>query len=744
MVEGKFRPKKTVELDLSKVKGRDSLGNDEDAHAKLSPSDERHEGFLAEMHAFGLQSPPELKSIDPLADRTAILPVPEMGARTEAYRLDLAFWRGELKDWSNRYFREHPSLGGADSFADVFSIFRRLMTHPHETSFPTLEENEGRASRRLPGVPDQKDLDPERAFALRADREFIYTERYPNELAERIFGLRATDPSSAYKFERSPIYGKKGGIPNGLGEFYFAAELAEAWSKDAAEILPTDGALHQLLERPIAPMLDIPSPALERINEKHCLRFAKAEAAVEELVKELEVVYDESGERAMLDALVARFYDQTKYAEGKNSLLDIFAEEEGEADCEGRAKAMAVVLERLGFDNDHYDSLKFELFSDHVRLLIQVPEPDPADWEIVGGLYRVTGGDTFVLEGEVKKWEPSPGASVVSTDQVRRHLLFGVPLEVDIVQGFDPRQDAEEPPAEGEWGGVGGSELGESHPDRRFHVSGNPFPEQQRRPQRDINKTSKIVQLRVPSALRAYGSDDAVRRVPNEQAEGKPGQTPLEDGSLHNRPIDETPRTEKVGALMMSIKERLKLIPAELWGSLKGSTEGIKLRKEYAMVALLAINGGSPEESKYMGEDVADAAMEAAARAYQDARGTEVVRAPKAKVGQADHLSLFDKHMIDYWATTFDSIDYIVRRDLANLEKYPAHLKITPGMEERSVTSNFWELVWKDGVKSVEFLSPDSDHPLTADRLLEGLPVELEGSKDMKIKIDGQEITSKK
>lgn len=669
--------------------------------------------------------------------------------------VSLGEWRKAMRDWSEEYFARHPSIGGTDRFREIFSAFFREVVNPgYRRKAWTLEEQVdaqapedwGRKTylhRGYPSVRGPEELDPERVIELRTGRAgALEPNPYHNHFAERIFGLRATDSANKWQYEHHEIFGEKGSIPDDLGSFYLAAEMAEAWSKDVAVVLDAHEEQRSypvgegLANKPIAPIRDVPSPALERVNEKHFLRMFKVQQEIRESVKDLKEIRDQKGERAMLEALVDRFYNKTRHVDGKNSLLEIFSvsAEEAQADCEGKAKGMAVLLEQiyLGSDSSYYAPIKFEFFDKHLRLLFKE-----------GGEYDKNGipanGATYVLEGEVKKWEPTPGTAVVKAHELRNHLLFGYPLplriESDSTEQIEAQSDFHE--------GYGHGGTGEStQREQKFEISGVPVQGQKSTVERDMKKSSEIATLRIPSVLKSYDG--------GYTATGAEGRI---TASLNARAVEPAmlPEESMVGPLLMSIKQRLQYTSREFWeglkgslSDLKGSMEGVRLRKEYALAALITVQGVSPDEAACVGIDVADAAMAATSEAYNDTTSWSVEEIQKRAANpdfESQQTNLYDKKLAEHWKTHFDSIDYIVSREAADVEvgTRPQEVHITPGLEERFVTEGFWHLAEKQGMRVVEFLSPDLKHPLAIEEITQDLPESLRNNEQFKILVDGKE-----
>ncbi|HBR80130.1 MAG: hypothetical protein UX09_C0044G0008 [Candidatus Uhrbacteria bacterium GW2011_GWE2_45_35] len=131
-----------------------------------------------------------------------------------------------------------------------------------------------------------------------------------------------------------------------------------------------------------------------------------------------------------LSWLSREIFSKTKYEKGRNRLVDIFAPEAGEeavADCEGRAKALAAVLDRAEMraqTNKGFYVTEWEFFRDHVRMVVRSP----------------LSGRSFVLEGGLSDLDKSKKTVLVDTINIVRFFtgdLAALPFREDEIFELD-------------------------------------------------------------------------------------------------------------------------------------------------------------------------------------------------------------------------------------------------------------------------------------------------------------------
>ncbi|MCR4313643.1 MAG: hypothetical protein NUV84_00115, partial [Candidatus Uhrbacteria bacterium] len=148
-------------------------------------------------------------------------------------------------------------------------------------------------------------------------------------------------------------------------------------------------------------------------------RRIEAESGLHGFVNQLKRMKEQGAEEhTIFEKILERFYVHTSFRLRGNGLMNVFTPERGKkanANCEGRAKAISIVLEELGYDPE--TQIFFENFSDHVRTVVQ-------------------GKDRkrYVLEGtEPIKWKPTKGTTLSSANDVKRVI---VGLEPESIEHF--------------------------------------------------------------------------------------------------------------------------------------------------------------------------------------------------------------------------------------------------------------------------------------------------------------------
>lgn len=145
----------------------------------------------------------------------------------------------------------------------------------------------------------------------------------------------------------------------------------------------------------------------------------EAKKAISEFVDELKLIELEQGEEAMLQRLLQRFFVDTEYHFNRNSMLRLFTEKKPQGNCDAIAKAVAGILEKIGFDPEK--DIEFQFYKGHVRVILS------------------REGTRYVMEGpEMQKFEPEAGTTLETLRDYERRM---VGMEAKVREFVEPEAD---------------------------------------------------------------------------------------------------------------------------------------------------------------------------------------------------------------------------------------------------------------------------------------------------------------
>lgn len=645
------------------------------------------------------------------------------------------------------------------------------------------------------------DITEERRVPRMTREEYI--EKYSLEAAERI---QQINPSSDRETFVPPGFRERRRVKDDSTDLrltfdydtnkYFFRELDRSWSHEKAQsfvdhLLLTDlsaAGLEEIINLGVTSVekqmneteewdervVDVSYLEREHLNKirgKVRERMRSALHEIRNTSERLLEVKESQGEIEMLRQLAVFAYKETKYQETKNDLVSVFAPNEGEgrqANCDGRARALSVLLTELGYSDEQ---ISWECFADHVRVVVKSRD--------LGAL---------LIEGGVKAWQPTPGRPEFSLQKIEQYLVNGEPLVA---------VDQREQPAPG--GSQNDSDV--------FNLFFNPNRHVQKK-----SKRTSPVQF-APAAFGAtelFGDGDVrenedrnaeivveldPKKVAQDDEERKKKQEQVhEKQTLEQKILSGEVSVSEAQAV--SVREALKQpLAARLSGLKEEEVKAVltpdgkrNVKRELAFAG--ALFGGFTLAGVGVGfaESFVHDAVEVASELYNkppepgapEPKGKKPAGGSPAAAPKPDmeiFAASFSPELEKYWSTTFSDIEYICRlspdeKEWPLMNGKTAHsasfqqtregqnihdlVVVTPTVEEKGVTGHFWELMVREMSEEaaggsvervVEFHSASKKYPLKSKKLLkefsEAMPESVEkGLHQLTVKIDGKVVVS--
>lgn len=147
--------------------------------------------------------------------------------------------------------------------------------------------------------------------------------------------------------------------------------------------------------------------------ETHKARTARN--AFAEWMERVHSAEEKGGKEAVIGVVAKKFFIETEYEQGKNSLLEGFEKKDKTMNCDAKFKGVAASLEAAGFDPAK--EIYLQEFADHYRTLVMTKD----------GLMMIDGA-------KPELHIPEPGTAVMPLNDYKR-LLIGLEPEHRVVHG---------------------------------------------------------------------------------------------------------------------------------------------------------------------------------------------------------------------------------------------------------------------------------------------------------------------